>query len=376
MPPKQKTTAQTTDSAGRDPGQIRLSRKVLRAYDLNVLDVKPVRGVFRIETPRGPRCLKKVDYGVGDLLFINSAMEHLVGNGFPRVARFHPNRDGQPFTAVGNRLFVLADWIDGRECDYDLPADLDLASRTLAELHLASRGFTPPPEARNRAEWGRWPEKFWSRCVDLQAMKMTISRRRRKTRFDREFERWIDYHYRHGLKSLEILERSPYAKVTERGKAEKSFCHHDYAHHNVILNEAGLAHLIDFDYCIADIRSHDLASLIQRNMKGYGWDFNVARFILDSYSSVSPVSPDELIVMLAFFWFPQDFWQVGLQFYVEKKDWGDRFLDILRRKTKYLAYREVFLHQFAEYTAEKAGASLSDLGAPEVLREEAIYFLV
>ena len=41
----------------------------------------------------------------------------------------------------------------------------------------------------------------------------------------------------------------------------KRFCHHDFAHHNLLIDKQGEINVIDFDYCILDSHIHDLASL-------------------------------------------------------------------------------------------------------------------
>lgn len=46
------------------------------------------------------------------------------------------------------------------------------------------------------------------------------------------------------------------------------FCHHDYAHHNILVDDKNELNIIDFDYCILDSHLHDLASLLIRAMKG------------------------------------------------------------------------------------------------------------
>jgi len=46
---------------------------------------------------------------------------------------------------------------------------------------------------------------------------------------------------------------------------------------------------------------------------------------LDIYSKNIYIDDDELYLIFCFMEFPQDFWQVGLQYYVEKQPWGEEF---------------------------------------------------
>lgn len=87
-------------------------------------------------------------------------------------------------------------------------------------------------------------------------------------------------------------------------------------------NEVGI---IDFDYCILDTHLHDLASLLIRKMKNGKWDVNNALFILDVYNSVYSIQIQDIPIMAAFMEFPQDFWQVGIQYYWEQQPWEEQF---------------------------------------------------
>lgn len=48
-------------------------------------------------------------------------------------------------------------------------------------------------------------------------------------------------------------------------------------------------------------------------------------FILDNYSNKIPINEYERYLIFCFMEFPQDFWQIGLQYYVEKQLWGEDF---------------------------------------------------
>ena len=59
-------------------------------------------------------------------------------------------------------------------------------------------------------------------------------------------------------------------KVFRRVRRKRSFIHHDYAYHN-ILHALTEEHIVDFDYCIGDIRIHDIGFDNQRYEKS-NWD--------------------------------------------------------------------------------------------------------
>jgi CotS family spore coat protein len=105
--------------------------------------------------------------------------------------------------------------------------------------------------------------------------------------------------------------------LCQKAEDEKGFCHHDYTYHNIVIDNQDNYNVIDFDYCILDINLHDLSSLLIRRMKNGKWDMENAIQILESYGSVRKIQERDIPIMAAFMEFPQDYWQLGIQYYWE-----------------------------------------------------------
>ena len=85
-------------------------------------------------------------------------------------------------------------------------------------------------------------------------------------------------------------------------------------------------------------------------MKKTSWDIDRALYVIECYNKECPTSNDELKMLLPFFLFPQDFWQISRQYYIEKKDWGDRdYLDIMNTKSQYTISRRQFIEKFENF---------------------------
>lgn len=52
---------------------------------------------------------------------------------------------------------------------------------------------------------------------------------------------------------------------------------------------------------------------------------DVMEYIINCYSNNISINNKEMYLIFCFMEFPQDFWQVGLQYYVEKQPWGEEF---------------------------------------------------
>jgi CotS family spore coat protein len=305
-----------------------------------------VRSAYYLETDEGPLFLKRWKFGEEDLRFIDSAHTHLIEKGFASVLPYLRTRDGSLCAQVERETFVLTRWVTARESDYSNPSDLKKATELLAELHLAARGFRPGSPDR-RIELGNWPETFAHRLREMDLFGNVATGRPRPTTFDRKYRAGTDYFLDQGRRAIRMIEASPYARLVEEAKKSGGLCHHDYAHHNVLLTDEGRVYLVDWDYSICDLRIHDLASLIIRNIKSSNWDQDLAESILETYHRRFPLEPDELKVMAAFLTWPQDYWQIGVQYYLEDKLWTEKgFHRRLDRNFANQQVREEFLEWF------------------------------
>ena len=77
------------------------------------------------------------------------------------------------------------------------------------------------------------------------------------------------------------------------------------------------------------------------------WDLEKAEFILSVYNESFKIYKREIPVMAGFIAFPQDFWQVGIQYYWEKQNWGEEFfMTKLKKIIDDREEREEFVEEF------------------------------
>lgn len=305
--------------------------------------------VLRVATPDGPKVLKKSRIREDEILFVHAAQEHLAASGFRDAPRFRPTRDGTPFARQGLELWTLSDWVEAEHSPLRRRNRLDPAIAKVAELHLKGTGFVAPPTPPDRVRWGTWPEAFRARLDQLGVFRRLAREARTRTAFDRLYMGLLEYHWEQAATAITLLLRTRYRLLMAIESRRASICHHDLTHNNILFRPDGSAFLLDMDYCLADSRLHDVGSMILRHCKGYGWDLDAAEIHVKLYSrhAREPLNPDELAVLAAFLQWPQDFWQVGLQYYVEKQPWPlSRFLSSLERKTANRREREAFLAGF------------------------------
>ena len=301
--------------------------EIERQFQIKIDIIKANKGIYYIKTNKGERCLKKINYGPQKLLFVYGAKEHLIKNGFDNVDRYFLNIDGEPYALVNEDLYTLSEWLEGRECDFHNIEEVKIAAQTLAKLHEASKGYDPPENSKLKSDLGRWPSLMEKRIKSL------------------EFYKEI------GKKALNTLNSSEYIKLCEIAEQEKSFCHHDYTYHNIILGNDNSVSVIDFDYCKREVRTFDISNFMIKVLKRNNWNIDFADAIIDSYNSISKLDECEYNVLYAYLQFPQRYWRLANRYYYNEVNWGQNTFDsklesIINEKDEYLKFLDEFKKKY------------------------------
>lgn len=325
--------------------------EIERQFDIKIEVIKANKGVYYLKTNKGERCLKKINYGPQKLLFVCGAKQHLIDNGFKNVDKYFLNIDGDPYALVNEDLYTLSEWLEGRECDFHNIEEVKLAARTLATMHEASKGYDPPENSKLKSDLGRWPHLMTKRIKSLDKMRDMVRKKNGKNDFDLLYLKSMEFYKDMGRKALKTLEESDYMKLCEIAEEEKSFCHHDFTYHNIILDNEDQAHVIDFDYCKREIRTFDVSNFMIKVLKRVDWDIEFAKAIIDSYNEVYPLREEEYKVLYAFLQFPQRYWRLANRYYYNEVNWGQNTFSnkieaIINEQDKLLKFLEEFKNAY------------------------------
>ncbi|MFZ5968760.1 MAG: CotS family spore coat protein [Bacillota bacterium] len=324
-----------------------LESLITKNYGMKIVEYENIKKIIKCKTDQGIKALKMVDDSFGRFLFICEAMEHTRRNGFHNIPEICKTVDGQWGIEAGSGILMMTDWMEAREADYESKKDLYLTATALASFHQISKGFHASKESSPRFLWGQWLEHFHHRAQEILLFKEKAENKKEKKLFDQHVIHYANYFHDWAIKSIRHLEESSYIKISEMGKLEKAYCHHDMANHNVLISEHDEVFLIDFDHCIYDITIHDAASLIIRNVRYGNWSLDKAYYIFDTYNQTNRILGEEIGIIRAMMEFPQEFWQVGLQYYVEQQPWEEEVFERrLIRILEDIPKREVFMKRF------------------------------
>ena len=325
--------------------------EIERQFNIKIEKLKANKGVYYLKTDKGERCLKKINYGPQKLLFVYGAKQHLLKNGFANLDQYYLNIENEPYALVNEDLYTLSEWLEGRECDFHNIEEVKIAAKTLAKLHEASKGYDPPENSKLKSDLGRWPHLMEKRIKSFDKMKDMVRKKNIKSDFDMIYIQSVEFYKDIGKSALNILNNSSYYELCAIAELDKSFCHHDYTYHNIILDESNNVYVIDFDYCKREVRTFDISNFMTKVLKRVEWNMEYAKAIIDSYNSVTNISNDEYKVLYAFLQFPQRYWRLANRYYYNEVNWAQntfasKLNGIVQEKEKYLCFLDAFNNEY------------------------------
>ncbi|MCL2321288.1 MAG: CotS family spore coat protein [Oscillospiraceae bacterium] len=321
-----------------------LENIVFEKYGIVPKSYEKIKNIYKIFDGNEFFILKTVNETHDRFLFIFEVFDHLNDNGFNSIPKIISTLDGLKYISIDHKDAYLSKFVEGRLCNYFNPIDLKMATENLANIHLSSRGFNSKFDfISNINNWFKWIPDFLNKIEQLKRFKELALKNNNKSEFEKIYLENVDKAINIGINACDKLISSEYINIMKEHVKYREFCHHDYANHNILIDNEKV-YTIDFDYCILDTHLHDLASLILRCMKYGYWDVSKAYEVIDTYSKFIKIDYRELIVMCNFMEFPQSYWQIGLQYFIEKLPWQEevfikrllRFLNDLDDKNEFI----------------------------------------
>ncbi len=314
-------------------------------YSIRIERIKQIKSnAYFVKTKDGKEYFLKVSRVDKEHVdFILKIFSHLKNTSFKsHLIDFQKTIDGGfYFLDEHKKVYLLCKWIDGRSADFRNVFDLRRAVSILHHLHLASLSFAEELEG---SFYPSYQEVFRRKYSQVIQMKNIIHQKDNIGYFDEIFLNVVSRFEDRFVESIHMMK-----KIEDYFKEENQrvLIHHDPAHHNFIFSEKGV-YLIDFDYAMVDYSVHDFVNLGVRVLKTNDWDINVFRIYLKCLDDKNIIKKFWLEVFWILMYFPQEIWQVGLQYYFEKQPWTEEyFLKRLKGAERIQAGKEMIINKIA-----------------------------
>lgn len=272
--------------------------------------------VFLVQSKKDRFVLKLLPYPVMETAFITDAMGYLSQNDFHDFNELIPTVKGQMWGQFRDRCTLLTKELHGRIPSYKKKEDIRSIASYLGELHHAAAHFFPIHRYDQRIKWGTMIQTMKQSRMDMITFRQTTEAKQDPDHFDSCYLRQCDYYIEETEKAItEMIQFYP--QLSENKQRSGGFCHHDPAYHNFLIRNDGRVGAFDFDYAIADLCAHDVASLILKVLKTNHWEAAPALHGLKHYLTVHPLSQEELRFIYWLLVYPYDFHHAAFARYVE-----------------------------------------------------------
>lgn len=274
--------------------------------------------VFTVFAKKERFVLKLLGYPAMETAFITDAMNYLSAGGFHDFNEIIPTAGGKPFGRWKQKLTLLTKELKGRSPSYKNPKDTAAVAAYLGRLHNAASHFFPLHPYGERMKWGKMIETMEKGGDDLVFLARALEGKSEAEKDD--FDRAFLCHREHAIEEARLAAealRCFYPVLSERKRNEGGFCHHDPAHHNFLIDGGGNVGAFDFDYAIADVKTHDLAALMLKVLKANRWNALPALKAAEHYLAETAVEREELWYLYELLAYPYDFHHAVFARYVE-----------------------------------------------------------
>lgn len=300
----------------------RLAVDVLQNYNINpdsisVIQSGTIKTVWKVKTRDKTLCLKRLKQTYDKSLFSVNAQIHIKSSG-GNVPRVLPDMKNQVIVQHNEQLFVLYEWLSGKDLNFSIQEDLILALQGLAKFHMKSKGYSPVEGSRVSTKLGKWPEQYSSMANKLVSWK-EFSKNKTSLPGHSAFLKYVDPILDISYNAIELLEKSSYKNMTSSESNNQVLCHQDYGRGNAILTNEGVF-VIDLDGVTFDLPARDLRKIIGKHAENKGkLETKDVNDILQWYSQVNPLSDEDKEVLYIDLLYPHWFYGLTKNIFLNNK---------------------------------------------------------
>lgn len=299
--------------SGQEKDLNKLAQEVLSRYsiipqNISVIQSGTIKTVWKVKTNDSILCLKRLKQTIDKALFSVNAQIYIKNNG-GNVPGIILDKSNNPIVEHNNQLFVVYEWLEGRDLNFSNPQDFKLALEGLARFHISSKGYESGEESRTSTKLGKWPDQYASMRNKFIAWK-EISKNNLSQSHYNAFFRVSDSMISMADMSLAYIEKSSYNSLISPGSKSVVLCHQDYGRGNAILTGNKVA-VLDLDGVTFDLPARDLRKVIGKEAESRGkWQLQNIENVCSIYSSVNPLSSEEKKILFIDLLYPH--WFYGL----------------------------------------------------------------
>ena len=283
-----------------------------------------ISGILRekgyYKTSDNTRMIRKTKDGHRQILARHQISEHCNQAGYPWMERYHLAQNGRPYVFVNGEYYVMTDLINYKEANFSDTQEFLKIVEAIARWHSCARNISFNSDAylyKNR------PPIPFTEILQFQkeALDMIRKRIRKQSQlsdFDVLFvKHYPDYRERI-LRAQQLLKSTNYLKRCQRARQLNYICHGGLKEDCLRIHN-NKVYITKLDQASTGYQLNDLCTLIRRREKK-GDDLEHGQ-ILEVYNNITPLEPEEEIILEAMLLYPAAFVKIVTEYYQKKRTW-------------------------------------------------------
>lgn len=327
--------------------------QVLEQYPFDVKASWRTRGAFLLDTSAGRFSIQEFSGSTYKLEKEQEILVHLKEMGY-LVDRMIPDNEGRLATVYREYdRFVVKESLEGRECDTRSESEILKAASLLAGIHQDMRGFRLiDDEDRLRLSASDAIEELERHSRELRKIYAFIRKKNRKNEYETAYLNCFPAMIKEAQEMEVRLRNSSYRKLRKQALEEGHFCHGEYLHHNILVQNGRMA-IVNFEKFTIDVQVNDLYLFLRKILEKQNYDLRLGRRILQSYETVRKLSFEEKEYLGIRMRYPEKFWKLANYYYNTNKAWIpgkhmeklEKFLD---QQEKRISFSDQLLYNDAD----------------------------
>ena len=275
-------------------------------HRIDVIQDGGIKTVWKVETSKGFLILKRLRKPLPIVKFTTAAQAYLSAKG-ALVAAIIPTKENRLYFVHEQHALVLYVWIDGTDLAMDENEEhLEAAMKGIAQFHRDTVGFVPPDDCETYDRMGGWPSRYEKMCAELTEWKAMADLR--NSAFCQAYSATAAEMIALARQAMALLKASCYSEWVGTIGPYGYMCHQDYGKGNALQTGAGV-YVLDLDNLAYDIPLRDVRKLITKRMDHLErWDGPELRRLIGSYTSVLPLTEDQIRVLYIDLLFPHHYY--------------------------------------------------------------------
>lgn len=293
---------------------------IFEQFDIKVKNGYKGRGAYILDTNKGLKLFKEIRIHKEKIKFMYEIEEYLYKKGFANIDRLTLAKDKNPFYEDEGTIYILKNWVNGREIFFNDEEEIYDSVKNLAVLHKCGSNFKGGNRYKNYVKLGTLPNKLNRHNIELVRIRNKIRKMGKWSEFDICFLSSFKYYYKKAVEALSLIESSEYTSLVNKYNNNNVITHGQYIHHNILIANAKL-YTMNFEYCNIDIPVIDLYRLLRKVLEKNDWDIKLGLKAIEKYISINPLNKTELNLLLYLIMYPEKFWKISNYYFNLNRAW-------------------------------------------------------